>query len=387
MVSGQVNAAISTVNKPSRGLSQAETAFKTCEVRVTDHTSDGTSGFSRNDYSRRQAFNTDNTKLLTYSYDGSWHLYDAVTYKHLSRLSGPAADAEPQWSATDPNVLYYLPTNGVGMKVYELNVSTGASKVVGDLGARLKAKWPGAFAAWTKSEGSPSADGRYFCFMVDNSSWGSVGVVTWDRVTDTILGTYNTNGDRPDHVSMSPSGNYCVVSGDSARGTVAFSRDFSSQRMILNKSEHSDLAIDANGDDVYVAVDYQSNNGDLFMVNLRTGARTALFGTYVNGTATALHVSGKAFRKPGWVVVSTYGDYGSAGKQWLHRKVMAVQLAANPKIYNLAHHRTSENGYWTTPVASVNRDFSKVVFNSNWASGSSMDVDAYMVNIPAALVK
>jgi hypothetical protein len=176
-----------------------------------------------------------------------------------------------------------------------------------------------------------------------------------------------------------------VVSGDGARGTVAYSRDFSQQRQLLKKSEHSDLAIDANGDDAYVSVDYQSDKGDIFMVNLRTGERTALLPTYVAGSATALHVSGKSFNNPGWVLVSTYGDYG--GTQWLHKKIFAVQLKASPKVYNLAFTRAVDNGYWTEPHATVNRDFTKVLFNSNWGVNSDTDVDAYMIELPAGAVQ
>ena len=372
--------------KPAKGVAVTEPTYKTCLVRAADHRVDGLPGYARNDYSRRQAFNANNTRQLIYAIDGYWHLYDANTRAHLKQLTGPAGDAEPQWDATNPDLLYYLPMNGIGMKLYELNVSTGATRVVGDFGARLKAKWPTSMAAWTRSEGSPSADGRYWCFMVDGDGWNSVGVFTWDKQTNTILGTLNTNGDRPDHVSMSPSGNYCVVSGDGAMGTTAFSRDFSTRKQLLKVSQHSDLALDANGDDNYVAIDYASNDGDVFMHNLRTNVRTKLFSTYLSGTATALHVSGKAFRKPGWVAISTYAE-GGGSQKWLHRKVMAVQLAANPKIYNLAFHRTAYNGYWTAPVATVNRDFTRVTFNSNWGNGSDTDVDAYTVEIPAGVLK
>jgi len=377
--------AVPSLTKPVKGVTFTDPTYKTCMVRSTDHTADGVSGFTRNDYARRQAFNSDSSKYIVYSLNGAWQLYDAKTRSRLKALSGPAGDAEPQWSSTNPDVLYYIPTNGVGMKLNELTVSTGVTRTLGDFSARLKAKWAGANAAWTKSEGSPSKDGRYWCFMVDNASWGSVGVFTWDRDTNTILGSMNTNGERPDHVSMSPSGNYCVVSGDGARGTVAYSRDFSASRKLLQKSEHSDIAIDANGDDVYVSVDYQSAKGDVFMMNLRTGERTALFSTYVSGSATALHISGKSFNKPGWVLLSTYGDYG--GKQWLHKKIFAVQLKAAPKIYNLAFHHAVENGYWTEPHASVNRDFTKILFNSNWGSNSDTDIDAYMIEIPAGALK
>ncbi|MDP1698910.1 MAG: Ig-like domain-containing protein, partial [Xanthomonadaceae bacterium] len=49
---------------------------------------------------------------------------------------------------------------------------------------------------------------------------------------------------------------------------------------------------------------------------------------------------------------------------------------------NIAHHHTKYNGYWTEPHASVNRDFSRVFFTSNWENGSDTDVNAYMVKLP-----
>ncbi len=382
---------VAPLAKPAKGVAFSEPNYKTCMVRATDHVADGVNGFTRNDYSRRQAFNADSTRYLAYSLNGAWHVYDANTYVRIKALPGLAGDAEAQWHPTHPNLLYYLPTNGVGMKLNELTVSSGTTRVVGDFAARLRARWPTANAAWTKSEGSPSANGRYWCFMVDDATFtnqGTLGVFTWDRDTDTILGTMNTNGDRPDHVSMSPSGDYCVVSGDGPRGTVAYSRDFSQSRTLLPKSEHSDLAIAANGDDVYVSVDYQSNAGDIFMLNLRTGVRTALFPNYVAGSATALHVSGKAFNKPGWVLLSTYAEtLSSSGVQWLHRKIFAVKLEANPTIYNIAFHRSIYNGYWTEPHASVNRDFTKILFSSNWQVNDAENVDAYMVEIPATALR
>lgn len=380
---------IAPLAKPVKGVAFAEPAYGTCVVRSTDHVSDGVAGFTRNDYSRRQAFNATGTHYLAYALNGSWHLYETATRQRVKVLPGPGGDAEPQWHATDGDKLYYLPTNGVGMKVNELTVSTGATRVVGDLGARLKARWPTAAVAWTKSEGAPSRDQRYWCFMVEDVNFGTLGVATWDREADSLVGTMNTNGDRPDHVSMSPSGDWCVVSGDGARGTVAYSRDFSQQRKLLAKSEHSDLAVAANGDDLYVSVDYQSAQGDLFMINLRTGERTALLPTYLAGTTNALHISGKGYDKPGWVIVSVYaGDIpAGASRQWMHDKVFAMELKASPRTFNLAFHRSVYNAYWTEPHATVSRDFTKVLFNSNWHTGSKEDVDAYMVELPADAVK
>jgi hypothetical protein len=136
--------------------------------------------------------------------------------------------------------------------------------------------------------------------MVDDANWKGLGIFTWDRETNTILGSMNTNGERPDHVSMSPSGSHCVVASDGAIGTAAYTRDT---------------------------------------------------------------------------------------KLWMHQKIFALQLKKDPNIYNLAHHRVSYKDYSTAPVATVNRDFTKVLFNSNWGTKSDVDIDAYMVEIPANVIK
>ena len=389
---GQHLAPVPPAPKPAKGAVFQDPVHRSCVLRVTDHTVEGPASarrFLRNDYSRRQAFNADSSRLIAIASDGHWHLYDAVTLRYLRQLPGLAGDAEPQWHPTKPDLMYFVPNNGVGMKLLELDTRSGQERTVASFGERLRARWPQAHTAWTKSEGSPSADGRYWCFMVDDRNWKGVGLFTWDRDTDTILGMRDLDGARPDHVSMSPSGQSCVVSSTGSHGTVAYSRDFASSRKLHHTSEHSDLALNARGEDVFVAIDYQSSGGSVFMTNLATGERTDLFRTYLSGTVTALHFSGKAYNKPGWVVVSTYADHaarGNAGQQWLHRKIFAMSLEAKPRYLHLAHHHSEHAKYWSEPQASVNRDFTRIVFNSNWDVKSEGDIDMYMVALPANLL-
>lgn len=376
-VEGMVAAPSPISSRPAKGVPFKDPAFGTCVVRATNHATEPPSGFARNDYSRRQAFNVDNTRMLVYGFNGAWHLYDANTLVPLKVLNGPAGDAEPQWHPTEPNSLYWIPING-GMVLNKLNVETNLSTKVADFTGKLP--WSNVTRVWSKSEGSPSADGRYWCFMAETNSFGIRGVFTYDLQTQKVIGTRNLNS-RPDHVSMSPSGRYCVISGgDVSNGTVAWDRTFSSSRVVHQGGEHSDLALGPDGSDYYVAVDYQSSGGDLYMVNLSTGLRTVLFPTYIQGTATAYHISGKNFSRPGWVLMSTYARSGA--EKWLHERVMAVELKANPRIINLAHHHTKYNGYWTEPHASVSRDFTHVLFSSNWGTSSDLDVDAFMVRLP-----
>ena len=178
-------------------------------------------------------------------------------------------------------------------------------------------------------------------------------------------------------------------------GTTAYTRDFSSHHQVHHKSTHSDLAVLANGHDAYVAVDYQ-DDGYNFYVDLETGEKNRLFTNYVDGHGTALHFSGNAFNKPGWVVVSTYDDRHE--DRWHHSKVMAVELGGQNRIVNLAHNQTEyfhrcENisNYANEQQASVNRDLTKIIYATNWhtptvntrdnGSQFSVGIDDYIIEL------
>lgn len=378
LVQGKVVSTVPALARPLKGAAWSDPVHGTCGIRVTDHANEAPSGFARPDYSRRQAFNADNSYLLVNAQNGFWHLYNANTMAFIRTLSGPAGDAEIQWHPTDPKSIYYFDTYG-GMTLRRLNVDTNTSTVAATFSGKLP--WNDVARIWTKSEGSPSADGRYWCLMAETSNFNIRGVFVYDLQAQAVVGTRSLSA-RPDHVSMSASGRWCVVSHLSGQGgTVAWDRTFTTSRQLHHTSEHSDLALNAQGQDVYVALDYQSNGGDFFMHNIDTNTKTALFGTYLQGTATAYHVSGQAFGKPGWVLVSTYAS--GSPNQWLHNKLFAVELKANGRILNIGHHQSRFNGYWTEPHATVNRDFTRIIWASNFGTTSDIDIDTYMIALPA----
>jgi hypothetical protein len=375
LVEGRQAAPLPSLPKPRKGTAYDEPTFHTCVTRATDHAAEGIDTFARHDYSRRQAFNADSSLFLINSRDGGWYLYETKTLRKLHALEGLAGDAEPQWHPTDPNVLYYGYRNG-GLEIMAIDARQNRSKGT-FIDLRNQLPWPHAARAWTKSEGAPSRDARYWGFQVETENFEIIGFAVWDAVAKKLLGTMPSKS-RPDHVSMSPSGRWFVVSGE--EGTIAWSPDFRKRRVLHKKTEHSDLAIGANGHDYYVSIDYQVD-GNVFMVDIDTGERTDLFRTYVNGAAAAIHFSGKAYDKPGWVLASTYNDYGPS--QWYMGKVFALELAANPRVYQLAaHHSAVKDAYFAEPQATVNRDFTLALFNSNWGVPASNDVDAYLIRIP-----
>jgi hypothetical protein len=391
-VIGLDNSPIPSIARPAKGVPTAEPTYKTCLVRISDAATEPPNTFARSDYSRRQAFNADNSKILVYAFDGKWHLYDARTMGYLKQVTGPGGDAEPQWHPTNPDILYYIPNKG-GMTINKADISTNATTVVANFAGRLP--WPTAARVSTKAEGSPSADARYWGFVVQDSNFGFLGLMTYDLQTDTILGTF-TSVDEPNNVGMSPSGKYIVaqysnndrpVGSNLPGGPMAFTLDFSSYKHLRPDGNvaHTDNARAANGDDVFVGDDY--NSGTLFMTNLETGVSTDLFSLWgVGSNYYAGHVSGKAFDKPGWVVASSYGGNGG----WLHLKVYLVELKANPKILHLAHNHyaggTGSNAYFAQPHASASRDLSRIIFNSNWDAPGHENVNAYMIEIQVSSI-
>ena len=401
------NAAIVQQPRPPKSAgvtapSYTDPAYGTKVFRITDVATDANApgaGHIRHDYSRRQAFNADSSRFIAQDGNGFWGLFDGTTFKRIpgkrnnAMMAGLAGDAEPIWHPTDPKLLWYTSTNG-GLVWYEKNVETDTDTVLVNFSGRLP--WSNAARLWTKSEGTTSADGRYFAFMAETENFSTLGLVCWDRVTNTIttLPASAFGGARPDHISMSPSGKYVVPSWAFNRtlGTRAYTRDFSSHRVLHTMSEHSDLAFGPNGEDMYVVTDYDA--GTLRAVNLDTGASIDLLPMYpVSGAGYAAHVSGKAYKRPGWVVVSTYGDssnYGSTSpanpQQGMYRKVMAVELKPGGRVLNIAHTQSGADygGYFGEHQATVNLDFTRVVWAVNFGSGTR--IENVMVGLPSGAI-
>ena len=398
----------SSLAKPAKGVPYKDPAYKTCVVRVADHEKEGLATQSRNLYSRIQPFNADDSRVLVHSLDGEFHLYDAKTTKYIRKLSLGGGSVEPQWHPTNPDVLYVFPNRG-GMTISTVNVKTNERKVVADFrnvrsingysgATSILQVWSNAARLWTHWEGSPSADARYWGLMVETSGGTPLGMITYDLQENVITGVfdYARDGggiDAPDHISMSPSGKYVVPSWNGAGencpsrselgtrnnpcGLMSYTRDFSSAKGLTVRGPHSDIGIDANGRDVIVAGDYAS--GWVEMWDLGTGAATRLWQIYENGNSTAMHISAKNFDKPGWVLVSTYMEKQPG---WYVNKLFAVEMKANPRILNIAHTYNTVETYFSETHAAVNRDFTRVVFNSNWNTANYENTDVYMVVLP-----
>jgi hypothetical protein len=366
--------------RPAINQTYRDPAYRTQLRRVTS--ADGTR-FDRNTYSRRQAENANGTMFMTYHGDATYRVYSVATTKLVRNLTIDA-DGEPQWHPTDPARIRHVAGSNSStgaLTLLETNVNTGRETTIADLGARVKARIPGADYITDRAEGSPSRNGNRWAWIVYDSNENIQGIVSYDLATNTVLGTAtDLISKNLDWVSMSPTGNY-VLAGH-WEGTYIYNADMTNRRQVTEASEHSDIALGRNGRDTYVYIDFRDGSptaGWLTAVDLVSLERTRIFNVYA-GANTSLHISGKGYDKPGWVVVSSYNckDTGA----WSCQKVMAVEIASGGRVLNLAHTYNCGNNYWTETHAVVNRSFDAVYFNSDGGS-CGIDAEVYRLEIPS----
>lgn len=376
-------------------------------------------GHLRHDYSRRHLWNCDTTKYIVQASNGYWYLYDANSLKLLDggRTTSPGAramigfagDCEPFWHPTNPNKIWHTDING-SMRWVEFDCNTHESVLLFDLTDKIHAlggDWLKATRAWTKSEGRPSNDGQWWALLVQDAGFNPIGFIMYDKISDKIVGSLECTN-MPDHISTSPLGNYAVISWygnadadlatmaarplDQLRGGVrAYDREFKTFTPLSVLGEHSDLAIDAEGNEVFVMVTYHGQNdgvtdGTIFYRIIDTGKAYSLpINVYGNGTLGAgIHISGCADLKPGWIAVEKYTGVGTGAYDG---QVLAIQLVPNnPKIYHLAHHRTIGSvPYYSEPHACVNRDFTRVAFSTDW--GGTIAPQDFHILLPSWVIK
>ncbi len=368
-----------TWQKPALRKRYLDPAYRTTVRRLTS--AEGIR-FDRNSYSRRQAENARGSLFLTYHGDAEYRVTNRRTLK-LKRVLDIHPDAEPQWHPTHRARIRFIagPNASTGkLQLFEVNVRNGRQRVVADLTQRLSRVWPTATYLADRAEGSPSIDGNRYAWIVYDHNEEPLGLVSYDLAADEILGTRLLRSDvgRADWVSASPTGAAVVVGY--VEGTFAYDADLTNERRLNSKADHSDLALNADGEDAYVYIDFSSgaDGGWLVSIDLDTLERTRIFDVYEGGN-TSMHISGKGYNKPGWVVVSTYNC--KVDQAWTCDKVMAVEMQPGGRILNLAHTYNCGDNYWTETHAVVNRSFTRVNFNSDGGS-CGIDAEVYQVVVP-----
>ena len=166
---------------------------------------------------------------------------------------------------------------------------------------------------------------------------------------------------------------------------MVYDRDLRDGRSLLRIIGHYDTALDAQGREVIIYQDIDTDH--ISMLDLESGAVTPLWPIDYTYTPIGLHFSGLAYDRPGWALVSTHsGGYPDAFT-WMDDQIFAVELKAGGRVVRLAHTHSlvdedQEHDYWAEPHASVNHDFTRVLFTSNWGRSGTEEVDMYLIELP-----
>ncbi|MDZ4063893.1 MAG: hypothetical protein U1E22_04415, partial [Coriobacteriia bacterium] len=340
---------------------------------------------------RVQSFNADGSRLLARGIDGTWYVYDAASLQPLRQVP---LDIDPRWSASNPNLIYY--SSETRLMSYDL--STGETAAVHDFAADA----PGAVMVWTRYEGSPSADGRYWGLMAEDENWLTSAYIIYNLETDTVLATRDLRAwpddeREADSVTISPLGHYFLVQMDKycepgalstdedPCGLMVYDQALQNGRGLLRIVGHSDTALTAAGREALVYQDIDTDN--ISMLDVTSGVVTPLWPIDFSHTPIGLHISGRALERPGWAVVSTH-DGDVASHTWMDDQVFLVELKAGGRVVRLAHthslvDETQEHDYWAEPHASANHDLTRILFTTNWDRSGTEEVEMFMIELPS----
>ncbi len=354
----------------------------------------------KSDYSRIQAENADGTELLVYAPNDNGLMQYALlspeggTARLIDLPAGNDAglstmhdETEARWHPTDPNRIRFIQGQNSylgSLKVFEYNITDNSVSTIADLTGKLPAAWGATLYGMTGLEGTYSQDGSRMAWIIEtgeNNAETPVGYVAFDLANNgEVLGTLDYDGRNHDHLSISPSGEYVVISASAK--TTSHPVDFSSETILLNETQHSDLCVNALGNDCYVAVSFDDsadpNYGWIFVTDLVTGTKTPLVNIFATGN-TSLHLSGRALNRPGWALLSSYNcssDLDTA----LCNRLSLIELTASPRVIDLTGTHSSGDHYYAEPHGTLSRDGNRAYFNSDWDNTGGINV--YRLDIP-----
>jgi len=389
------------VVQPPGGGSYVDPVFHTTIRRLTatpsptpGHSSPGTVP----EYSKVQAWNCDNSRLLLRGTNADWWLYDGSTLSGRKQVNVACGDIEPRWSKTDPNRFYYLSED----KVLAYDVRTRKSKLI--------VRFKGAGNLSSGAEQELPADGRYFAVhgaMRYDRNGNFVSTTAWvvDLKKRRRIGPwkklsppkYAPAGDSLDYVAITPDSKYVIAMWD--HGTDLYTTRWKFVRRLTHWAEHADFAQYGPGQYALVIAHYrgsaekndpgdpENNDETIELIPLDGSRKRILWLAPVYNLG--IHISARNTKLPGWVFVSTYWDGTDQrpGPTPFENEVFALSLdstADHPIVRRLAHvYMNARYDYWDEPHATVRQDGRQILFASNFGNfPADQDYeDTYLIDL------
>ncbi|MGH7183485.1 MAG: hypothetical protein ACREJN_16120, partial [Nitrospiraceae bacterium] len=316
---------VPSLSRPGYLQTVTDPVFGTKITRISDESMNlGSNQYLQHHYSKDQPWNSDMTLIKL---KGTRAILDAKTYQVFKRPSGKD---ESRWSTVDPNIMFYVQGN----QFRKWNVRSDADTLLHTFSEGALEIGP--------YEGNISVGDRYVVLTI-----GSLAIV-YDIVNDVVIAKKDLGP--MDWATISQSGNYVVSRPDpQTLGVLVYDRNLNLLRKIFNKGQHGDVGYDTAGNEVYAQM------CPMQMARLDNGQVTSL------GANLCGHLSTRNYLRPGWASVT---DGSSNGE------VFAIKLDGSKTVERFAHGRTSGTNYDAEAKGVISPDGSKVMWNSDWGSGT-----------------
>lgn len=332
-------------------------------TRISDKNVFNTTGQRlRHNYSKDQTWNSNGSLIKLTGYPAA--ILDGETFEFLFWRDIPGYG---RWANTDPNYMY----GTSGNRFNKFNVITNSTETL-----RVFSEYSSVDFGY--GEGNQSNDDRYVG-IVANRGGGDKTLIVYDILNDVITGSLDVDDASDlDWFSVSQLGNYAVAQWHEngfgpKQGIKSYSLDMTNETHVYEISQHGDIGIDANGNEV--VIEYGNDpvwdtDHSLFMARLDGSGVTMLF-PYVDGRGIwGGHISTRNIDRPGWAYVSeqccTSNDPAS-------REIFAIKLDNSGTIERYTkHHNDVSPGNGHSTMAVPNRDGTKILFASNWNDSSIM---------------
>ena len=359
-------------------------------------------------YSTMQAWNADETRLLTYMSTAQgygYELRDGHSYQLIGTLPLIPSDIEEVfWSHGNPDLLFYVssaPTDFGHFKKF--NVKTNESELIED------------FTRWCGTS-LPVAGGDVQMQSRDDDAFG---FRCQNEYSNTLFFVYRVSTGKMESTLRGEAGRKPYPTAPAATASGArywhhgniLDKEFKPSEIkidIHSFIEHSSLGVTHSGDDALYQVAYQrsphgcnsdpeSGIGHLVQHNLETGkCRNIISGTQGFAYPTSsTHVSALSKARPGSVAMSSIGSLkqmrylsiNEPAPPLLSEVYLADITDDDATVCRLAHHRSygknAKNGgyepYFGEPHASISPSGTRIIFGSDWYDSGS--VDSYVIEL------
>ncbi|MFC5068630.1 hypothetical protein [Flaviflagellibacter deserti] len=361
------------MDRPAYRQSVIDPALDTSFTRVTDPGQRMKTGivcrqdFCRHRYSSAQAWNADQTLLAIFKGCNGICFLDGQSYEPLfHRL----VDDDCKWHPTDPALMICVRAS----QVYAWEPRTNVRTIV--YVARGYAN-----IQFGPNKGNLSQDGNRLVLRATTRT-GALVAFAYDmmekrKYPDIELAALPGLND---YCGISPSGRYILCSSTKDdQFDVAYILTVDG-KLVQSWTEHhrpghGDMAIDADGNDVYVGISKADpDKWHVIKRRLSDGVITDLV-----PAGYGAHVSARNINRPGWVFVSYEGTYekiaGGVGRAPFYQEVIALRIDGSGEIRRIGQTRNVVGDYISETHASPSPDGSQVIWSSNWGTAGGPVAD------------